>query len=1282
MFSYSPSPASASPVINCLRRFRLALVLVLSLGFAGVASAQLSNIQYTTSVSGGQVTIIGFSATGTGPLVIPATINSMPVVGIGNSELGMGAFYNVTNITSVTIPDSVTTILDYVFENSSMTSVSIGAGATTIGPNAFADCYNLTSISVSASNPDFSSLNKVMFNKNQTTLVQFPTGATGSYTIPSTVTSIAAPAFQNCPNLTSVTIPTSVTTIAANQFNFCTALTSMLIPGSITSIGANAFQGCTALASVQIPNTVTSIGASAFAQTGLTSVTIPNGVLTMGVTAFEDCIKLTSVTVGNGLGTLPADTFNGSTQLSSVTILDGVTGIGSSAFLGCTSLPSITFPASITSIGDDAFYNCGALLSAHFQGNAPTLGSGVFTNCASGFTIYYTNTATGFTSPTWMGYPASQLSPPVITSANTATGTYGVPFSGYTVTATNSPTSFSALGLPTGLTLNSTTGAITGTPKSASSFVVRLTASNSNGSSPAFTLNFTINPTTATVTMSSATFVYNGKGHALTAKTVPSGLPVLITYDGSTTPPSAVGTHSVTASINSPDYTGSATATLTITGIKPIVTTLPANPVTASGATLQGSVNPNSTDTSAYFQWGPTTTYGTTTSPQDLGSGEAVVGFSSAITITPQLVPSVIHYRALASNGIGGLIVGADKVVTFPPKPQYNPATSPTAVLSATGAEVSWSVNPDGAATEVYFQYGLTTNYGSNTPEVSLGSGKSPVNFFIVFPSLLPNTLYHYQLVMTGAAGTYYGPDETFTTLGFDTTVVAKTGDPVSVVGVGAFRATNYLTFGPPAVNSHDGAAFVSTVQGANGVSAVNDIGIWANDENASTLTLIAQIDTIAPGTGPSPTTGGNFLTLSDPVYNDAGELALRATLKVQAGEVTSANATGIWTTGAGSLHLVARQGFPAPNTSGDFSTFTALGLTESAGPIFYATIAGTGITGTNNAGIWEGSTANNLLLRTSQTVSGETISALSFLPTELYVNGQTRSYNAQGDIACHATFLGGKSGIVTVVGGAATAPVITTGSAAAIAGATYATLGNPSINNSDHLAFAATLTTGTGGVTSANNAGIWADEGSATPDLIARIGSAAPGTPASFLTLSDPVYNNNDAVGFRATLKVVTGQATSATATGLWASDGTPGSLQLVARQGTQAPGCPAGATFSTFTELALPDQGGAANKGGLVFVGTLNISSTAGVTSTNNTGVWAVDTNGALQLVARTGDVLNIASTGTPVYKLVTGLTVLSSPAYVSGNTRSVAQSNGDLVYLATFSDKTQAIFNVVFP
>jgi len=246
------------------------------------------------------ITITGYTGPG-GTVAIPSTINGLPVTSIGEE-----AFWNCTRLTSVTIPNSVTAIGDGAFaccgltsvtipnsvtgigigafeECPNLTTVMIGNSVNYIGNKAFSGCTSLTAITVDALNSFYSSLAGVLFNQNQTTLIQYPGGKMGSCTIPGSVTSIGGAGSDPL-------------AFGEGAFSYCTNLTSVTIPSSVISIGNAAFADCTSLTNVTIGNGLTSIGGIAFDWCrNLTSVTIPSSVVIIGTYAFNDCTSLTNV---------------------------------------------------------------------------------------------------------------------------------------------------------------------------------------------------------------------------------------------------------------------------------------------------------------------------------------------------------------------------------------------------------------------------------------------------------------------------------------------------------------------------------------------------------------------------------------------------------------------------------------------------------------------------------------------------------------------------------------------------------------------------------------------------------------------------------------------------------------------------------------------------------------------------------------------------------------------------------------------------------------------------
>ena len=187
------------------------------------------------------------------------------VIKPGVRGIGDYAFHDCSSLTSVTIPNSVTSIEICTFSScTSLTHVTIPNSVTSIGVLAFKGCTSLKSV-----------------------------------TIPNSVTSIEYYAFEDCSSLTRVTIPNSVTSIGSWAFSGCSALTSVTIPNSVTGIGGGAFENCTSLTSVKLPSALQWIDPETFSNcTALTSVTIPKSVTGIGEKAFYYCDSLTDVYYG------------------------------------------------------------------------------------------------------------------------------------------------------------------------------------------------------------------------------------------------------------------------------------------------------------------------------------------------------------------------------------------------------------------------------------------------------------------------------------------------------------------------------------------------------------------------------------------------------------------------------------------------------------------------------------------------------------------------------------------------------------------------------------------------------------------------------------------------------------------------------------------------------------------------------------------------------------------------------------------------------------------------
>jgi hypothetical protein len=189
------------------------------------------------------------------------------------------------------IPNTVTSIGSEAFyQNITLTAIDIPSSVTSIAGYAFTGCSNLTEFTVEASNPNFTAVNGVLFNKDLSSLLSYPAGKSGAYVIPSSTTSLGIGAFSSCAKLTGITIPVSMNSIGDNAFYQCSGLTSINIPSTVTTIGNAAFSGCTALKSLTA-NAVTPISFSltsevfSFINKDSCTLYVPNGLTSSYKTA-------------------------------------------------------------------------------------------------------------------------------------------------------------------------------------------------------------------------------------------------------------------------------------------------------------------------------------------------------------------------------------------------------------------------------------------------------------------------------------------------------------------------------------------------------------------------------------------------------------------------------------------------------------------------------------------------------------------------------------------------------------------------------------------------------------------------------------------------------------------------------------------------------------------------------------------------------------------------------------------------------------------------------------
>jgi hypothetical protein len=298
------------------------------------------------------------------------------------STIASQAFANNPNLSTVFAPNATrvagdaftgcTALIDYP-ANASTFTIAAGGLLTAVSGGSLAGRLNIPT-GVSTINASLFLNQTSMFGVNfPTTLRNISTFAfsnTGirDLTLPASVSSIGARAFQRCTALSSIAWPaTRISTIESDVFAICTALQTAVIPPWMTSVPVALFNG-TGVRSIVFQSTVTTIGSYAFATTQLSSFSSPTTLTTIGGNAFQNCANLSTVTLGNLPNFAGANTFSGCTALQSIVIpasMSPSSGNGSQ-FAWCTSLGSATYDNNVTAIATNTFQNCTSLSTLNF----------------------------------------------------------------------------------------------------------------------------------------------------------------------------------------------------------------------------------------------------------------------------------------------------------------------------------------------------------------------------------------------------------------------------------------------------------------------------------------------------------------------------------------------------------------------------------------------------------------------------------------------------------------------------------------------------------------------------------------------------------------------------------------------------------------------------------------------------------------------------------------------------------------------------------------------------
>ena len=310
----------------------------------------------------------------------------------GTTCIAGNAFVNCTELTGITLPESLKYISQQAFWRSGLESVTIPDSVQTVSSNVFADCKSLSNVTIG------SGLKRI-----------------GDYM------------FMNCPSLTSIKIPDNIESIGQYAFSACSYLETVEIGSGLSALGSNVFNACRRLKNLTVSpenttfhsennclintaektlvvgcavgmipedGSVTKIGAHAFSGRSRSSIAVPDSVTAISTCAFADCTGTAVISLSKNLETIGISAFENCNYLVIMDFPKSLKNIYEKAFKGCTELTKIVIPTTVKSVYDEAFLNCTSLKSVTIGKGVSTIGAKAFGYCddgeskISGFTIY------------------------------------------------------------------------------------------------------------------------------------------------------------------------------------------------------------------------------------------------------------------------------------------------------------------------------------------------------------------------------------------------------------------------------------------------------------------------------------------------------------------------------------------------------------------------------------------------------------------------------------------------------------------------------------------------------------------------------------------------------------------------------------------------------------------------------------------------------------------------------------------------------------------------------